>query len=111
MDIVDMILSIAIPLVSTVIGGTVVMKLAKNSLKTELLNYIGTEDGAKMLYAIGALLGNGAKAGLGFNIKGGKFKWQDLLGEIAGGFIKKTLGIQEEGAPQEEQQKQGFKLP
>lgn len=111
MDIVDIILSIAIPLVSTVIGGTLVMKLAKNSLKTEILDYLHTEEGAKMLYAIGALLGNGAKAGLGFNIKGGKFKWQDLLGEIAGGFIKKTFGIEEQGSPQEEQSKQALRLP
>jgi len=45
----------------------------------------------KKLYLLGAILGNGIKSGIGINAKGGKFKFEDLIGQaIAMMFTPKT---------------------
>ncbi len=69
------------------------IKNLKISTKNDLESWLNSETGQKAIYAIGAIIGNGAKAGFGMGTKGGKFKWQDLLGEIIGGYAKQKLGL------------------
>lgn len=56
------------------------------------LNYVNDNESVqKRIYAVGALLGNGAKAGIGLNTGSGKFKWTDLIGMAAQSFFKDRL--------------------
>ena len=57
-----------------------------------------------MLFGIGAMLGNGIKSGVGITKGTGKFKWQDIIGQIASQFIMQKFQPQQ----QPEQQQQGF---
>jgi len=67
----------------------------------EIKAWLRTEEASKLIFSIGALIGNGAKSGFGLNQKSGKMKWQDLAMQIAGGFLQKWLpGVQAEGQPQ-----------
>ena len=75
-----------------------------NNVKDDVFDYLQTENGAKMLFGIGAMLGNGIKSGVGITKGTGKFKWQDIIGQIASQFIMSKLPMQ----PQQEQQQQGF---
>ena len=54
----------------------------KNTLKTEAEAWLNSETGAKALYGIGAMIGQGAKQSIGMGTTGGKFKWQDLVTQI-----------------------------
>lgn len=65
----------------------------KAILKQEMEEWLNSEKGTKALYAIGALVAQGAKDSMPFISKGGKFKWQDLIGQIAGGAAKKFFGL------------------
>lgn len=53
--------------------------------------YITSPEGAKTVYSIGGLIGNGAKQGLGLNPKRGKFKMDDLISGVIGGYIQQYL--------------------
>ena len=75
-----------------------------NNVKDEVFDYLQTENGAKMLFGIGAMLGNGIKSGVGLQKGTGKFKWQDIIGQIASQFIMQKFQPQQ----QPEQQQQGF---
>jgi len=65
----------------------------KASLKTELEAWINSETGQKAIYGIGAIAGSGIMAGTGIQKKSGKFSWQNLIGEIAGEWIRKRSGL------------------
>jgi len=65
----------------------------------DLTDFLHTEEGAKMFYGIGALIGNGAKAGFGLTKKSGKFRWEDLLMQIAGQYIGFNPGQGEQTQP------------
>ena len=65
----------------------------KAALKTELEAWINSETGQKAIYGIGALAGSGIMAGTGIQKKSGKFSWQNLIGEIAGDWIRKKTGF------------------
>jgi len=69
----------------------------KIDVKKEFEAWLNSETGQRAIYTIGAIIGNGAKEGFGMGKKGGKFKWQDLLGEIIGGYAKQKLGLTEQG--------------
>lgn len=56
----------------------------------------------KRLFAIGGIIGQGIKTGAGINAKGGKFKIENLLGEVAGKWIEQTF-LGGSGQQQEEQ--------
>ena len=75
-----------------------------NNVKDDVFDYLQTENGAKMLFSIGAMLGNGIKSGVGITKGTGKFKWQDIIGQIASQFIMQKFQPQQ----QPEQQQQGF---
>ena len=57
-----------------------------------------------MVYSIGVIMAQGAKQGFGISGKSGKFKWQDLIGQAAGGFLQKFLGnvfkFEDQGEPE-----------
>lgn len=55
----------------------------KIDVKRDLETWLNSETGQKAIFSIGAIIGNGAKAGFGIGTKGGKFKWQDLAAEVA----------------------------
>jgi hypothetical protein len=56
----------------------------------------------KKIYFLGGILGNGLKAGIGLNKIGGKFKWEDMAGQLLGGWLQKTfLGGTEENPQQQ----------
>ena len=88
--------------ISVLIGGRILWKWSKRDMKEEVIDYIQSEEGAKMLYTIGAMVGNGAKSGFGLSRKGGKFGFQDLLMQVVGKYIGGTIGGQEQAAPEQE---------
>jgi len=61
----------------------------KATLKTELEAWINSETGQKAIYGIGALAGSGIMAGTGIQKKSGKFSWQNLVGDVARGWLEK----------------------
>jgi hypothetical protein len=73
-----------------------------------VLSFQTNEELQKALYAIGALIGNGAKTGLGLTRSGGKFGFKDIMAQIVGGFVNRYIpqGINEP-RPQEDDR---FKL-
>lgn len=73
----------------------------KAELKAEIEQWFNSEKGQKTLYLLGALIAQGAKDSLPIIGKGGKFKWTDLVAQIAG----KYLGITPEGQTESTQPK------
>lgn len=66
--------------------------LAENLLK----NVATDEELQKLLYQVGGIVGSGVKGGIGLDLpkKGTRFKWQDLLIDLASQYISKTLPIE-----------------
>jgi len=65
----------------------------KKKAKTEIQAWLNSENGQKALFTIGAIIGNGAKSGFGLTQKTGKFKMEDLIGQIVGNYVlPKVLG-------------------
>lgn len=49
-------------------------------------------DYQKKIYILGGLLGQGIKSGIGLPKKGGKFKIEDIIGQLIGGFVENMAG-------------------
>lgn len=64
--------------------------MAKN-----FFNEISTNEGLqKNIYTLGALIGNGAISGAGINKpSSGKFKLQDVIGQVIGQFIQSKISL------------------
>lgn len=92
--------------ITTYIVGKRLLRETKTDLKQQILDvtpdlidfllgevehYIASPEGAKVIYSIGGLIGNGAKQGLGLTSGRGKFKFEDILAQIAGGFIQRYV--------------------
>lgn len=91
-------LSAIITSLSILIGYYVLTKKAEKMvekhkilLKNDLEAWLNSEKGQKAIYSIGAIIGNGAKTGFGLKTKGGKFKWQDLAGQIIGNYVQSKV--------------------
>jgi hypothetical protein len=56
------------------------------------------------LYTVGAILGNGIRQGIGINAKGGKFKLDNIIGEVVSGLAQKYLGMGQQEQPQQKQE-------
>lgn len=98
----NVLLSLAMAVTSAVITALLVFLIAYWALKTHKIENViidsmetlvkeisNDPELQKNVYAMGALLGNGAKGGLGLNMRGGKFKLEDIiigaLGQFLGG--------------------------
>lgn len=91
-------ISAIITTLSLVIGYYVLSKKAEKMIETQKIlikndvgKWLNSETGQKALYSIGALIGNGARTGIGLQTKTGKFKLQDLIGQIAGQYIQSKV--------------------
>jgi len=69
----------------------------KKQLKVEAEAWLNSEKGQKAIFTVGAIIGNGAKSGLGMNSRSGKFKWQDLAGQVITEFFTKGKGFNLQG--------------
>lgn len=83
----------------------------KADLRLEIEEWLNSEKGQKTLYMVGALIAQGAKDSLPFISKGGKFKWQDLIGQIAGKAASKFLGVELPGQEQPQNIKGQISIP
>lgn len=61
--------------------------LLEETIENVILNIQNDPELQQALYQIGGLVGNGAKIGFGMQQKTGKFRWQDMVVELAGQFI------------------------
>ena len=97
MPLIEVVLTGIIAFLSGSIGATVAGYFLIKKLKTEASDIIfnilndslvelpklmARDDVRQFIYSIGVLIGNGAKSGIGLSKTGGKFKWEDLLGQI-----------------------------
>jgi len=103
----EQILSAVIGSLLTVVVGYATFKLTLPSIKKELFTAlldekslenalqvaINNEKLQKFLYEAGGLVGSGASAGLGLGGRsgGGKLKLQDLIMQLAGGYLQNKL--------------------
>ena len=98
MSYVDMLLTGLIAFLSGRIGAYVILKLTLNKAKNELPDMIldlideivpvlpkvlAKDEVRQFVYSLGVLVGNGAKSGALGQTGKGKFKFENLLGEIA----------------------------
>jgi len=104
-EILLAIASPAIAVLGTYIMGKRLMKNAIDEVEDLIFSIPQSEDGAKLLFSIGGLVGNGIKSGVGLNPRGGKFKWQDLLTGIAANWLENSGLI-----PQQAQSPQNQKI-
>lgn len=63
----------------------------KLTLKNDLEKWINSETGQKAVYMLGGLAAAGMKGGLGLNIKGGKFKIENILAELFGRYAQEKI--------------------
>jgi len=63
----------------------------KNLLKNDAEAWLNSETGAKALYGIGMMIGQGAKQSIGIGTKGGKFKWKDMLIQMGLSYVQKKV--------------------
>ena len=63
-----------------------------------LTEFSTNTESQKKIYTIGGIIGNGVRAGVGIGGKSGKFKMEDLFGQVISGFVGKMLpgGMQQE---------------
>ena len=84
------------------------IKNEKNLMKNELEYWLNSETGQKALYMIGGLVSSGMRSGLGLNVKGGKFKLENIIAQLVGSYVEKriipSLGNQPEFQPNLPQQ-------
>jgi len=93
------------------ISSYVIARKLKNDAIDDVLGYFESEDGLKYIYKLGVVAGSGLMKGTGINIKGKKFKIEDVIGQIiagyAEGFIGKLAGGQQtEGTQQKAKESQ-----
>ena len=53
----------------------------------------------KRIYILGGILGQGIKSGVGLSGKTGKFKFEDLVGSLIGGFLQNNKLFGGQGSP------------
>ena len=91
-----------------------VAKKLKNDAIDDVLGYFESEDGLKYIYKLGVVAGSGLMKGTGINLKGKKFKLEDVIGQIiagyAEGFIGQLGGGQQPGETQQKT-KEGNSVP
>jgi hypothetical protein len=98
MSLVDIGVNALITGLTVFLSGYVMFKIAKNNVKEEIFEFLGSEEGQKLIYGLGALAAQGAKAGFGLNQRGGKFGFKEMIIGVAGKWLERSglLGAQEE---------------
>ena len=95
MDIIQAILSVVLSGVILSIPTYIIAKREieniKNSLFEDIEYYFNSEKGQKLIFSIGALIGNGAKSGIGLNLPKQKGGLEGFLMNIASQFIQNKL--------------------
>lgn len=85
------------------ISSYVIARKLKNDAIDDVLGYFESEDGLQYLYKVGIVLGTGLMKGTGINMKGKKFKLEDVIGQIIGGYVegfaKKLAGGEQSTQP------------
>lgn len=82
-------------------GAAFALKRWANDEKfVEICDFLLTEvtenvEWQKRFYVIGGLVGNGIRKGVGIGKTGGKFKIEDVLGQVVSSFINKAFGGQD----------------
>ena len=92
MEPLDLAVTAVISFLSVVVGGLITARFIKNSVKNEILDYISTEEGQKMIFTVGAIFANGAKSGFGMQKGAGKFSLTGLIGNVAGEYLQRMFG-------------------
>jgi len=87
-----------------------VARKLKNDAIDDVLGYFESEEGLKYIYRLGVVAGTGLIKGTGINIKG-KFKLEDVIGQIISGYAQRFLGGQEQTAAQPQKPKEGKSVP
>jgi len=95
LEIIGYIVSGCITFLSVFIGVKYAQKKLTEELEDKIFDVLESEEGQKLVYSIGVLLGNGIKSGVGFKGSRGKFKWQDLIGYTIAQFIQSKLPVQQ----------------
>lgn len=114
MEIVDMAWSLVSAVLGVIIGAWLVKRMVFSREKTlemakpcieyvkaSFLTWIQTEQAAKLLYQVGGVIASGAKSGFGLNPRGGKFKIEDIIGQLIGKYAE---GAIQKFLPQDVQQ-------
>ena len=99
-------------IISMILGIIIIKRTVKNMIfdvadelineqidirKADVEKWINSETGQKAFYSVGALIGNGAKAGIGLSGGRGKFKSEDVVAQIAGSFIENRFPMKNNG--------------
>lgn len=70
-----------------------ITEFLRETIKNDLETWLNSETGQKALYSIGGLIGHGAVAGSRIQKTGGKFKWENLLGDIVSQYIQTKIPL------------------
>jgi len=77
----------------------------KNDAIDGILGFFESEDGLNYIYKLGVVAGTGVMKGTGINMKGKKFKLDDVIGQVIAGYaeglIKKLAGGEQTGETQQ----------
>lgn len=111
MDLLEMGLSALITGLTVFISGYVMFHIGKNNVKDEIYDFLESEEGQKLIFGVGALIGNGAKAGLGLAKTGGKFGIKELVMGIAGKWLERSGILNQEEQPQQQKPEIEWKSP
>jgi len=82
-----------------------VAKKLKNDAIDDVLGYFESEEGLQYIYKMAVVAGTGIMKGTGINLKGKKFKLEDIIGQVIGGYVEgwaeKLAGRQQSGETQQ----------
>lgn len=80
-----------VTLLSTYFMGKRMLKNAISEVEDLVYSLPQNEEGAKVLYSIGSLIGSGIRSGVGLQKGRGKFSFQDLIGQVIGNWVQGQL--------------------
>ena len=91
-----------------------VAKKLKNDAIDDVLGYFESEEGLQYIYKMAVVAGTGIMKGTGINLKGKKFKLEDIIGQVIGSYVEGIAKKLAGGAPATEGQqkpKEGKSVP
>jgi len=91
-----------------------VARKLKNDAIDDVLGYFESEEGLQYIYKLAIVAGTGLMKGTGINLKGKKFKLEDVIGQIIGGYVEgiaKKLAGAEQTEGTQQKTKEGKSVP